>query len=223
MSTKLKILGLGLLAVLATGAFAVMNATAETGGHFTSEVHHTTIVGAEQVGTKHKLEFTVDGNAITCTNASYHGTISATTVESVTVAPNWDNCYTTPESTEFGVDENGCTFTFTIGREGQAAKHHTAHLVCPAGKNIEITHPNCNITVPPQTVSGVVYKTVEEAGKHAITMEVTAGGVTSYYHEKVCVFLGTNHTGEMHGSVTVWGEDTLGNRVSITATTGPKK
>jgi len=221
MSMKLKVLGLGLLAVMATSAFAVMNATAETGGHFTSDVHHTTIVGAEKEG--HKLEFTVGSSAISCTSAEYHGTISATTVESVTVAPNWENCYTTPESSEFGIDENGCDFTFTIGREGQAAKHHTVHLTCPTGETIEITHANCTIHVPPQTLTGVTYNTVTEAGKHAITLESTVQNITTHYESGICIFLGTSQTGEMHGSATVWGEDTNGNRVNITATTGPKK
>jgi len=223
MSLKLKVLGLGVLAVMATSAFAVMNATAETGGHFTHDAptNHATILGEESG--EHVLHFISEGGSeINCEIAEYHGEVAAKTVESVTIAPDWETCETTVNGAHFEVDENGCTLTFTIGREGQTAQHHTAHLLCPTGKTIEITHQNCNITVPPQTVSGITYTTDVKDGKHAITLESTAK-VTSHYHSGICVFLGTPHTSEMVGSATVWGEDTNGNPVNVTATTGPKK
>ena len=229
MNTKLRALGLGLLAVTAMTAFGVMNATAETGGHFTHDAptNHATIVGTETAGTEHVLHFNKEGGEpgerIGCDKDEYHGVATAKTVESLTITPKWSECYTTGSpNTKFDIHENGCDFTFTIGREGQVAKHHTVHLTCPAGKAVEITHPNCTITVPPQTVTGVTYTTDLIGGKHAITLDVTAEDITSHYHAGICIFLGTTHQSEMKGSVTVEGFDTLGNRVNITATTGPK-
>ncbi|HEX8689355.1 MAG TPA: hypothetical protein VF729_03840 [Solirubrobacterales bacterium] len=222
MSVKLRILGLGLLAVMATGAVAVMNATADTGGHFSSSVTHTSIVGTES-GEKHQLHFkeegAAEGSRIGCINDSYTGTVDAAKVESITITPSWSTCTTTnPDSTQhFEVTENGCQFTFTIGDTGT---HHTADLVCPPEKAIEIHHPNCTITVPPQTVTGVVYTADTAAdGKKTITLDSTVKDITSHYHGGICIFLGTKHESEMNGSVTVEGFDTEGKRVDITATT----
>lgn len=225
MSIKLKALGLGLLAVLATSAFAAMNATAETGGHFVHHgpTNHATVVGEETLGTEHTLDFISEGGSeIGCTVADYHGTVAAKTVESITIFPTWEECYTTGSTTKFDVDENGCWFTFTIGRKGQTAPHHTVHLLCPTGETIEITHPSCRIHIPPQTLTGVTYKEDEVGGKKAITLESTVKNITSHYESGICVFLGTKHLAEMVGSVTVWGEDTEGKRIDITATTGPE-
>lgn len=220
MSTKLKGLCLSAIVALAVSAFGVMNATADTGGHFTSEVDHVTIEGTETG--EHQLHFVKEGGAagerIGCTNDSYHGTISDpdTTVEAIEIFPEWSECETTSSTTKFDIHENGCRFVFTIGDTGT---HHTAHLNCPVGEAVEITHPNCNITVPPQTVTGIVYTTDVLNGAHAITMDVTVKDIKTEYHEKICIFLGTNHESEMVGSVTVEGFDTDENPVDITATT----
>ena len=224
MTTRLKALCLGLLSVLAVTAFGVMSAVAEDGGHFESEVAHTTIKGTETPATGvHTLHFRRQGTAeeIGCTEASYTGTTTNATETGITVTPSWSKCYTTPNGTEFEVHENGCHFIFTIGKSTKI--DHTVHLKCPIGKKIEITHPNCNITVGEQTLggeagNGVVYKTVTEEGKHAITLEVTVKNIVSTYHEKICIFLGTNQISEMNGSVTVRGFDTDNKPVHITAT-----
>lgn len=221
MSLKLKALGLGLLAILATSAFAVMNASAEPGGHFVSEVDHTTIVGTES-GEKHRLHFTEhpstpESPRIGCSEASYHGTANAATVESLTITPTYGGCTTTGTTTNVTVDVNGCSFTFTVTKGTTESTEQDVHLNCPT-KPIEITHPNCNITVPSQEVQdAVTYTTTEVEGKHTITLDVNATFNTQY-HEKICVFLGTPQEGTLTGSVTVEGFDTLGNRVGITAT-----
>jgi len=225
MSLKLKVLGLGLLAVVATSAFAVMNAGAATGGHFVHEgpENHVTITGTENTGTPHVLHFKEEGaaasSAISCHQTSYHGVVNAKTVTSVTITPSWSNCTTTDGSnTSFEIDENGCTFTFKSGKTGET--HHTAELVCAAGKAVEITHPNCTITVPPQLLKAVTYTTILKNEKHALTMNVTAKGITSHFHAGICIFLGTTHKSELTGSVTVSAETTLGVPVGITETTG---
>jgi hypothetical protein len=226
MSLKLKVLGLGLLAVMATSVFGVMNAGAVFGGHF---VHHgvdphATISGVESTGSIHKLEFVKEGGAasevISCHNASYTGTVTANTFQSVTITPAWSNCTTGTPETEpsFEVDENGCDFTFTSGKTGST--HHTAILTCPVGKSIEITHPNCTIRIPAQTLSAVTYTAITEGGKNALTMNVTAKPITSHYEAGICIFLGTTQKSEMKGSVTIKATDTLGAQVNLTHTTG---
>lgn len=213
MSIKLKALGLGLLAAMAMSAVAVMNAGAETGGHFTSSASHTDLVGKEN-NENHSLHFVrkgaAEGERIGCINDSYTGTISGTTVTEVEIKPSWSTCKTTGSSTHFDVVENGCVFKFTVGKQ----THNTAHLVCPAGSAVEIKHPGCTIKVPSQTVNGVAYPS---NGKH-ITLESTAQGITSHYEAGICVFLGTTQESEMNGSVTVEGLDEAGNTATIAAT-----
>jgi hypothetical protein len=219
MSNKLKALGLGLIAAMAMSAMVVVNATAQTGGHFVSSASKTTLTGTE--GGTHVLHFKSEGGAagseIGCTQDSYTGTVSAETVTSVDITPTWNNCFTTGSpGTIFDIEEQSCFFRFTVGPNPEG--HNTAHVVCSkAGDAFVIKHPNCTIRVPPQEVNGVAYKTTVENGVHAITLESTVKNITAHYEAGFCVFLGTTHTSEMNGSVTVRG--TSGTTpVGVTAT-----
>lgn len=226
MSMKFKILGLGLLAILATSAFAVVNAGATTGGHFIFSHHHVNIIGEE--GPEHHVHFLAEGGAegerIGCEVVKYHGThkndaATPTTTTSVTVTPTWENCYTTgTPNTKFDVHENGCHLSFTV-RPLPETNHNTVHFICPVGKAVVITHPNCEITVGAQTpTGGVLYKTMTINGVHAITLVSTAT-IATQYHGGICVFLGTNHTATMNGSATVRATDVATGAASgITAT-----
>jgi hypothetical protein len=229
MSLKLKILGMGLLAMVATSAFAVMNASAVETGHFSSGTAHTIIKG-EESGTNHRLHLTGSGleGQIGCSTATYEGTASTAVVKSIEVTPTYSGCTTTnvdppPHVT---VTHNGCTYRFKVATGGT---NGTADLVCPAGKAIEIHHPNCTITVTDehtvngvttptnQTIPGIHYITTSEP-KHALTLGVDVE-FDDTYHGGICIFLGTsNKKGFLKGSVTVRGFDTAGNQVDITTT-----
>lgn len=230
MSIKLKALGLGLLALLAMGAFAVVNASAVTTGHFTSDVAHTEIRGSEKEGTGHTLKFqrtqptnTPTGSPIVCTEAKYTGTIASATTQVVQVTPEYTGCRTEGDPHgSVSVHHNGCTYTFRSRTTG----HGTVAVDCPANKAIEITHPNCGIKVPAQDPAtnanvmkgGVAYTTTtDNEGKHAITLDVTITHITGHFESGACIFLGTTKEFDMTGSVTVAGFDTVGNPVGITA------
>jgi hypothetical protein len=223
MTTKLKALGLTVLVgVAAIAAFGALDASGDTGGHFTSDVENTTVVGKES-GAFHRLHFKREGatneEAVGCKTSSYHGSrVGVKTFTDIRINPEWKECVTTKAgSAEFDVIENGCFFIFKIGDTGT---HHTVDLVCPNGKKVEIKHPNCTVEIPPQFLIGVVYKTEMLNNKHAITLEATVNDIKSEYHAGICVFLGTNHEYEMNGSVTVEGfEAGTQNQVNITATT----
>jgi hypothetical protein len=218
MSLKLKVLGMGLLAMMATSAFAVMNASAVETGHFSSGTAHTIIKG-EESGATHRLHLTGSGleGQIGCSTATYEGTANAAVVKSIEVTPTYTGCSTTGTSTNLTVTHNGCKYRFKVATGGT---NGTADLVCPAGKAIEIHHPNCTITVTSvaanQTIPGIHYTTTTE-GKHALTIDVNVS-FADEYHGGICIFLGTNQTGFLKGSVTVKGFDTAGNQVDITAT-----
>jgi hypothetical protein len=229
MSMKLKVLGLGLLAVLATSAFAVVNASATTSGHFVSHAkeHHLVLEGTETFPGEHNLVFqrTVNGAAsgepIRCTHVAYHGTLegtAATTTQSVALRPDYTStgtptCSTggvAPHNVEIHVPTACGTnvFVFTSGNPG------TVHDEC----EITVTHPNCTIRMPKQTLNGVTYKAIKVNNADALTAEVNVQGITGHFEGGACIFLGTTQIFHMKGSVRVWAKDKLGNPVGITHT-----
>ena len=225
MSIKLKALSLGLLAVLAMAAFAAINASATVRGHFTHDAatDHATILGTEN-GAPHDLLFNEEGSnvQIVCTHTDYHGTAPAKTVTSLTVTPAYTNCGTVGEATWGGVKihTNGCAFILS----SRSTEHGTVEIECPAGKAIEITQSNCTTTIPAQKPSvtvltgGVVYHTTTEGSKHTLTPTVTVKKITGHFHAGLCIFVGTNHTFELTGALTVAGQDTAGEQINITHT-----
>lgn len=232
MSLKLKALSLGLLATMAMAAFAVVNATAETGGHFTSDSGNgkTVITGTENPTLSHFTEFTIGNQTpFGCHKTSYDGTVEGNTVTEIRVTPTYEECLTTGGTTgEVVVDANECGFTFKIGKKSTA--HNTVSVVCKgATKHIVITHPNCTIRVPEQSLNGVSYTTDVQGEKHAITLDATVENITAHFEGGICIFLGTKQLSKYTGSVTVEGFEDLGNdathpygkegaRVNITAT-----
>lgn len=237
MSMKLKILGLGLLALMATSAFAVMNASATVSGHFTHEGpgNSAQIKGEEAKGTSHQLKFyhlktnsheTDTSKPIECEKATYEGTTATKTTNVIQMFPTYTKCNTEGDPTDsVKVTPEGCSYTFF---SHGANTHGTVAIDCMPGKAIKIHHQNCEITVPAQTTEatlteGITYDTIEETVEgskvHALTATVTVNTITGHYHSGLCVFLGTNQKFEMRGSVTVRGFDpTTGKQIGITHT-----
>lgn len=214
MSGKFKALGLGLLAAMAVSAVAVANAGAEASGHFSSDVQHTIFTGTEDEADA--TEFSVDGGTgIRCHKTSYTYTGAAKLLAGLQLTPTYENCTTSGQATEFKFTTNKCRYTIKMNSAGE---HATFFIECEGGP-MEIHHPNCTITVPPQTLlKGVKYTTIIEGDKHALTVDVTVGNIAVQYHGGICIFLGTNHTGALTGSFRVRGANTAGEPVDITAT-----
>lgn len=224
MSLKLKMLGLGVLAVMATSAFAAVNASAKVSGHFTSEVDHVVLKGEDSFGKKHQLEFQEAGGGtpISCTDATYTGTLSeasATTTQEVEIQPEYKNCATTSgvwnEVTVEVQSTASCgkdAYKFTSATPNA---HGTVHIQC----HITIKHPNCTLTIAPQTpAGGITYTTSSESGKHEITGDVTVTDITATRHQGICIFLGTTGSFNMNGTTTLWGQNSKAERINITAT-----
>ncbi|HEX9967622.1 MAG TPA: hypothetical protein VGB06_06725 [Solirubrobacterales bacterium] len=213
MSTKLKVLGLGLLAIMATSAFAVMNASATPSGHFVSAANHTIIFGSENA--THQVKFSVEGgNTIECKKVEYHGTTETATVTEITIKPTYAECQTTGgAANSIPVTVNDCDYVFS----SQGTRiHGTVTVNCPVGKAIEIHHPNCTITVGTQHAlgGGIAYDNTHPD----LTATVTVSGIVVEYHGGACIFLGTTHTATMTGAATIQGRDTAGNPVTISST-----
>jgi hypothetical protein len=226
MSLKLKALGLGLLATLAMSSFAVMNATANTEGHIVAEQDHWNLKVTEgeevdpETGQKHRVHLISHGIAgeIGCTEPNYgNPTFTAATQGDITLTPTFNGCSTTGSSA-VTVTMNGCSYTFRVAKNTVDTTEQTAHLICPAGKSVEIHHPNCTIIIHPQTVTtGITLTTKTTLNKHYLTVDVKVQ-FTSTYEGGICVFTGTNHTGTLSGSATVEAFDTEGKKIGLTAT-----
>jgi hypothetical protein len=220
MSLKLKVIGLGLLAAILVSGIAVVNASANGEGHLVSEVTHTEIKGFETE--THTGAMIIHGLAgeMVCDENSAVATITTETVVSVTGSATVSKCHTKGSATDIPVHINGCTGTGTIAKGTTENTEQTGHLVCPPGKAVVITHPNCTVTIHPQTnTTGATIKQITNpvTGKHEIT------GVSnvqfSVTRHGLCQFVApTLGTGTAIGSATARGFDTEGNQVSITAT-----
>ncbi|HEX8689937.1 MAG TPA: hypothetical protein VF729_06820, partial [Solirubrobacterales bacterium] len=119
MSLKFKALGLGLIATMVMSAFAAMNATAGTGGHFHAskngqDVKHPTIKVTEE-GT-HAVHLKIHGaeGEVGCTEANYTTTLLNATENDITVSPEYKGCTTTNTPTNVTIDMNGCGYTFKV-------------------------------------------------------------------------------------------------------------
>jgi len=219
MARKTTIFSLSLAAALASISVIGLSATAQTGGHFTTEVANTYWVGSEE-GT-HRTEFNASGEFIFCEVAGYEGfTQGAGTFTEVKFSPLYDKCITTANEGAVTITENECTYVFTIG--AKAHQDNTVHLSCPTGKKLEMHTPNCKLSFPPQTPQGgVAYTAVTANGKNALTVDVTISGIKYERHSGLCVFLGTNGTdGELKGSVTVAGFNLSDGKPASIAATG---
>jgi hypothetical protein len=208
MNRKLKALGMAIAAVMAFAAFAGSASAAE----FHSEVAHTQISGA-QVKTD---VFTTNAGTVKCSEATYSGTqTTGVTSTQVTAEAKYGGC------TAFGfvgatIHMNGCDYLFTSN------PNPYLHILCPAGKVIEVTTPSCVITVPAQTVnSGVTYVNVPGNGtttRH-ITVQVALSGLT--YTQDPGPFPGctggggTFTNGTYTGEATIKGANTAGTQVGI--------
>jgi hypothetical protein len=221
MSPKLKALGLGLLAGMSVSAIAVINASANGEGHFvTTGNTHTHIIATE--GTSHRSHFVSHGleGELGCDESLITTTTTAETSADLSGTATYNKCYTTNGGTpgEVTVTTNGCTYTFTVAKGTTNSTEQTKHLICPAGKAIEVHHPNCTITIVPQTINtGITYTTVLENNIHAITAHLSIQ-IATQYQGGLCVFLGTTHTATFKGTLTVRAFNTAGNQVPITAT-----
>jgi hypothetical protein len=213
MSSKLKALGLGLMAAMAITAIAV-DASAEVSGHFVVDGTHANVVVSE--GGAHRVKFSVDGGTpIECLENSYSGVIGAQTVAGFTVTPTFKTCRTEGSATHnITITTNGCRYTFKATEK----THATFWLLCD-GNFLEIHHPNCTIKIPHSpNLQWVSYSTVVENGKHALTVNFTIENIAVQYEGGACTFLGTNHKGAMKGSLTLRATDTAGNPVNLTVT-----
>lgn len=217
MSLRFRAVIFGTLAAISMSALAAINASATVSGHFVSESlnGHTMVNQVSSFPSSHGFVIKIDeGTPITCQEFSAFGTATSNTVTQVEGTTQAKGCRTEGSETDILVHPHEC--------KGQASSNSsgavTGAMVCPAGKSLTFTHPNCTIGAPPQgNITGLTPTTILKDGKHAITVDVNVK-YTVHYEQGICVFLGTKHTASIIGTTIIWGQDTEGKQVGITAT-----
>lgn len=228
MSLKLKALGLALVAALAMSAIAVFSASAETGGHFTSEVEHTILEG-EDTGFGFAYSDPAAAIGFNCEQLKFLGTMVDDTAVEALLAPTFVNCKSA-KAKSVKVNTNGCNFLLTIRKVEPDKKDNTVHLICPGASTLEVTlegeFGNCLITIKAQTpAGGIAYKTDGAAGVgHDLRMSTTLSGIHAVYHGGIAKCGVQDHktfeTAAIAAETTLRGYNTEDVLVGITATGG---
>jgi len=203
------------IAAAAISAVGVASASAETGGHFTFDTAHTLLKESKEAGHSFELKNSNE-EAINCSQAIGESTVNATTLTELQLTPTYSGCKTSGGA-EVTATMEGCSYVFTIGKDARA--DNTVDLTCPSGKALELHHPNCTMTIPPQTGKlGAAFTEVIESAKRALTMELTVSALTVQYHGGICILLGTNQLWKINGSFKLAGWNTVGEPTAIRAT-----
>lgn len=162
---------------------------------FHSAVASTTITAS-------KIEnhiLTTNGGQFSCQTAHLAKEISATTVNEIVLAINYDKCLWFGFS--LSLHENGCTYR--LAASGQI------HLECPVGKEMELTVPSCTVKIGPQTLNGSTFLNVSSGGVKDIQLTSNNTGIT--YNE--CGTVRAN--GTTAGKFTITGRNHAGLPVDI--------
>jgi hypothetical protein len=175
MKRNLKALGLAIVAVFAMSAIVAQAAQAkfDTIKTFPTQEHMFLKSSADETEPNQVFTTVTGGFSVTCKRLS----LMATVLDGSTEAegePSYTECSSPLGAAE--VNSNGCTYKFTS--ETNANEHAVVHLVCPAGKEIEISTGGCKLFVPGgQTLTGIHYANVQtgtaEREMH-LTMSVTS-------------------------------------------------
>jgi hypothetical protein len=222
MSFKLKAFGLSLLATMAVAIGGAVNTSAEGGGHFVLEKAHSHMEWFPSSDTNHQWHLAFHGliDEVGCDVTQVTATTTSQTVESIVPVPKYEQCTTTGDETRVSIHYNGCLSTYTVAKGTGDPTEQTVHLLCPAGKAIMVTHPNCTISISPQTATGgLTYtnKTDPTTGKHEVTLDARVQH--SITRHGLCQFIApTNGTATTRGSLTLQAFDTEGSQIDLTAT-----
>ena len=142
-SHRIRLLGLALLALVATSAVTATGAQAST---ITAGAYPATIHGK----TSHLFAFAL--GLMECTGGvSYHGELTAAS-EELTVTPTYEGCKHFGGAVDVSV--NGCSTRLHAGKKIEGGFIGTMDFVCPEGKVMDFNltaRPGCHLTIIPQT------------------------------------------------------------------------
>lgn len=170
MNRRLKAIGLTLAALLAMAALPAFAASAE----FHSETSETVISGSQA----EEDIWTFNAGTLTCKEATYSGTQSTVTSESVSLTPKYSECKA------FGfinttVDVNKCELTT------KPNNNPAIHLDCAPFVSMVVTAFNCWVTIPDQEFnSGITYTNTGAGSTRHVSLDINLGNLTYTQHPK---------------------------------------
>ncbi|MDQ3725411.1 MAG: hypothetical protein M3335_05935 [Actinomycetota bacterium] len=171
MSRQLRLLGLALLAIVATSAVGASGAQA---GFFTPAAFPATITGAA-IGSH---ELTTNIGTMECA-PTFHSKVMEVSSE-MTVAPTYGTSCSIAGK-EVHVSNNGCDFLMHAGNTlGEDAVAGSMDIVCPQGNAIdfEITsNPVCHLTVPGQAGLNALTYTNQTGAAKDVKVDFSLGEI----------------------------------------------
>lgn len=217
---NIKALALAFLAVFAMSAVAASAASATPVFFFESK--HTILKGEEIVGAR----WVLDGEEILCPNASYNGSVMATTTTEVVFAVEYSNCESTQPFGSVSVEMNGCTLPFKLEALEEGNYVGTEGVQCAWGSEITVRTvlggvTKCLVHIPPQTGLGtIVYDPIGWKGTSLIQFESNVFSGLKYSKTEgtgfgKCATADGTGNGAYEATVAVRGYDTEGKRVGI--------
>jgi len=191
MTSKLKALGLALLAIAAMSMIAASAAQAGLGELHVTWPEKAVLTAERVVGTEHVLKLAGLGGEIRCTGAISEGTLKAPGAPQLTanegqVTATYPGCqaFTKPGAS---VDMNGCKYTLTGGVNEQTAEVDITGCT-EAKKHILITTPiGCTVTIPEQHNLSHITFTNEGSGQTEDVLDhITIQGIKYIYTGVFC-------------------------------------
>jgi hypothetical protein len=206
MYTKLKTVGLALIAALAISAVA---ASAAQAGEFTASEYPATITGTQT--SKHEFKFNT--GTVNCAKATFDGTLAAAS-ETLTITAEYKECATAGGGGAVNVKMNSCDYLLHAG-ETLANENVDGSLdvTCEKeGDEIEFVHKNgCVVKVPAQTNRTTLVYTNKKGAKD-FEMDISLKEL-SYTQNEKCKEQGTFADGEYLGKSTMQADKEIGTQV----------
>jgi hypothetical protein len=209
MTTKFKLLGLMLTALLALAGLSPPARAAEF--HF--EAAHT-IIGGIDIGSGDL--FVVNAGTVRCTTSLYSGTANAATTSEITATPTYNDCTAfgfvstkidVPGGNVAAGAGGGCDYKFT---PSTASSH--LHIVCGAGEFITVTAFNCYVKIGTQTATGTTYDNSGSGTGREVVLTHNVSGLTYTQESKSFpgCSAGTFSNGSFQGETAMWADNTTG-------------
>jgi hypothetical protein len=193
--------------ILSLSAVSTSPASA-TEASFHQDSGGSATVNATQV---ESVKFNGNSGTWNCVTNKSQGILKEATTMQLALVPTYMNCVI------YGfigvpVDVNGCEFLLTSATTTNGTSEATpiTHIVCPAGKYIELTIPfECPTKIGPQTIVGNTFANGTSETKKDITITMNFSGVK--YDE-----CGINRTnGTWKGKTTVTAKNGSGSAVNL--------
>lgn len=162
-----------------------------------------TILSGKKSGEKETFGTAVGSSS--CKGATYLGEMVGTEVAELSLTPTYSECNIVGVAATF--DVNGCSYNFEpVAKSNFEA---SVDLVCPAGKQMEITSTPCKITIPPQEdLQTVTFANVGSGATRELSVSLNLANIAYEEHKSgilPCTSTVPKTNGTYKGSILITG------------------